>query len=237
MKQSQQRQVNALRGANSFLVTHATTLGALATTEGGKQLVAAVTALAELDNAQRSADLFIAGHVHDERNLSTALRAEHMVPIATFARTRMRGTAGFGALTVVATKFNGLRLVREARAMATAAALHKDAFVAGGFPVDTVDQLGAAAGALASAIEERGRIKAGRTGATKGIAEQIRSGQEAVQMLHAVIRRQFANDPHFLTEWNAVHRVSAKVGAVRGGFTVAPLTPAAPVSAPGAVAA
>ena len=229
MKQEQQRQVNALRGANSFLATHATELGTLATTEGGKQLAAAVTALADLDNAQRSADLFITGHVHDERNLSTTLRREHMVPIATFARTRLRGTAGFAALTVVATKFDGLRLVREARAMATAAAPHADAFVAGGFPADTVAQLGAAAMALESAVEERGRIKAGRKGTTKGIAEELRSGREAVKMLHAVIRRQFANNPHFLTEWNAVHRVSAKVGAVRGGSTVVPITPITPV--------
>ena len=229
MRQEQQRQLNALRGANSFLVTHATALGALATSEGGIQLTAAITALAELDNAQRSADLFIAGHVGDERNLSTVLRAEHMIPIAGFARTRLRGTAGFAALTVLATKFNGLRLVREARAMATAAAPHADAFVRGGFPADTVQQLAAAATALESAIEERGRIKAGRTGATKGIAEKLRAGREGVQMLHSVIRKQFANDPHFLAEWKAVHRVSAKVGAVRGGSTVVPITPVAPV--------
>jgi hypothetical protein len=157
----------------------------------------------------------MAGQQSRERALTNELRTQHMKPIATFARARLRGAPDIAAITRAAPRLEGPRLVRAARAMATAAAPHTTALVSAGFPADTIAQLGTSADALQSALLDRANTKVGRVGATKGIEQQVLVGREALAMLHAVISRQFATDPTFLAAWNAARRVNAKPGAVR----------------------
>jgi hypothetical protein len=77
-----------------------------------------------------------------------------------------------------------------------------------------------------------------RVGATRGIEEQLRTGREAVAMLHAVLSNQHGDDPTFLAAWRSARRVVAKPGAVRLPASVIALVPTpAPVAvAPVAVA-
>ena len=79
-------------------------------------------------------------------------------------------------------------------------------------------------------VVERANTKVGRVFATRGIEEQLRSGREAVSMLHAVLGRQFAGDHSFLAAWRAARRVVSKPGAVR-----VPVDSAAPVRIPDGV--
>jgi hypothetical protein len=226
MRQHQQRRLDAFRRAQDFMDANASRLGALATSEGRRQLDAAVTALGDLGTEQGSADRRMAGQSSRERALTNELRNQHMQPIATFARARLRGVPDIAALTRSAPRLKGAHLVRSARAMATAAAPHTTALVSAGFPADTLAQLGTSADALQSALLDRANTKVGRVGATKGIEQQVIAGREALAMLHAVISRQFANDPTFLAAWNAARRVNHKPGAVRSGSAV-PAVPAA----------
>lgn len=232
MKQHQQRELDSLRRVQDFLSSNADALHPLADTEGSKQLDSAVARLAALGNDQGSADLHMAGQISREKSLVTDLKTRHIQPIATFARARLRGVPDFATLTRSLAGLNSRALVRAARAMATAAAPHADALTRGGFPADTIAQLASAADAVQNALVERANTKVGRVGATRGIEEQLRSGREAVAMLHAVIGKQFGGDPTFLAAWRAARRVVAKPGAVRllAGFTT-PVGVTAPAAA------
>jgi hypothetical protein len=245
MKQHQQRELDSLRRVQDFLTTNAEAIKPLADTEGRRQLDGAVAQLAVFGDEQGGSDLQMAGQINRERSLTADLKARHMQPIATFARARLRGVPDFAALTRSASGVTGRQLVRAARAMATAGAPHAEALTRGGFPADTIAQLAAAADAVQNALVERANTKVTRVGATKGIQEQLRTGREAVAMLHAVISKQFAGDPTFLAGWRAARRVTSKPGAVRlpagvvGSATAGAATPTrsgdtAPVALPAA---
>ncbi len=244
MKHHQQRQADALRRVQDFLEANAEAVTPLGDTEGRKQLDVAITRLGVLGNDQGSADLQMAGQISREKSLTTDLITRHMKPIAVFARARLRGVPDFAALTRPLGDLRGNPLVRAARAMATAAAPHTDALVRGGFPADTLTQLAVAADSVNAVVVERANTKVGRVFATRGIQEQLRSGREAVSMLHAVLGRQHAGDHTFLAAWRAASRVVSKPGAVRvradsaaavkipDGVTTPASTSAIPVTTP-----
>ena len=224
MKANQQYRIDALHRSKNFLDSNVGTVVGLADSEGMKQLDASLVALAAFANQQASARRFITGRTSRERALTVNLVEQHMRPIAIFARARLRSVPDVAALVKHARIITGAAIVREARSMATAAAPHVATLVAGGFPADTVTQLGAAADALETALTDRANAKVGRVSATKGIAEEIKDGREAVAMLHAVVSRQLVSNPTLLAGWNNARRVITKPGFARG----TPITPVAP---------
>ena len=226
MNQHQQRRFDALLRVQQFLDTNASDVGTLAASAGRKELDAAVSALTDCADIQGSANLTMAGQINHERFLEVAVRNEHMKPIATFARARLRGVPEIAALSKRLDDLHGARLVRAARSMASAAEPHADAFTAAGLPSDTVGPLGAAADALQAALTARASSKVGRIAATKAVSEQVRIGCDAVSILHAIVSKQFAGDPIFLAGWDAARRIGAKKGALRGaGASVGDVTP------------
>lgn len=237
MKKNQEYRSDALNRTRDFIGVNADVVGALADSEGMKQLDGSIVALAGFSNQQAAADRFIAGRVSRERALTADLIEQHMRPIATFARARLRGVPDFAALVKRAPKGAGAAIVREARGMATAAAPHVPVLVAGGFPADVLTQLGAAADALEAALVDRANAKVGRITATKGIAERLQAGREAVAMLHAVVSRQLASNPTLLAGWNGARRVTSKPGVARGGIVSTSAASIAPATEPVAAAA
>ena len=237
MKKNQEYRSAALNRSRDFIGVNAEVVGALADSEGMKQLDGSIVALAGFSNQQAAADRFIAGRVSRERALTADLVEQHMRPIATFARARLRGVPDLAALVKRAPKGAGAAIVREARGMVTAAAPHVALLVAGGFPADVLTQLGAAADALEVALVDRANAKVGRMTATKGIAEQLQAGQEAVAMLHAIVSRQLASNPTLLAGWNGARRVTSKPGVARGGIVATSAPSIAPTSPPVAAAA
>jgi hypothetical protein len=216
MQQVQQRSLDALRRVQDFLDTHADQVGALKDSAGRKQLDDAVTLVASHTDDQSAASLAMTGQISQQRALETGLRAQHMQPIATFARAKLRGVPDFAALTKSGAGLLPKQLVHAARAMATAAAPHADVLTAAGFPADTIAQLGAAATALETAMTDRANTNVRRVGATRGLREELLRGREAVSMLNAVVSKQFAGDKTFLAAWRAAHRITAKPGSGRG---------------------
>ena len=230
MRTHQQYRVDALNRSKNFLDSNVGAVAGLADSAGMKQLDASLVAIAAFSNQQASVNRFMNGRAARERALTTNLVDQHMRPITTFARARLRGVPDFAALVKHTKKVTGAGIVREARGMATAAAPHIAALIAGGFPADAVTQLSAAADALEQALTDRASAKVGRVTATKGIAEEIKDGREAVAMLHAVVSRQLANNPTLLAGWNSARRVTSKPGVARGGSVTTPATHVAPVA-------
>lgn len=216
MRTTNQYALNAFRRVQAFLDENAGQVGALADSEGRELLNASVAQLEAHAMDQSGSVLGIDGHSNVQRSLERDLRKEHMQPIADFARAKLRGVPDFAALTRSSVRLKGHTLVRAARAMATAAAPHADAFTRNAFPADTIAQLGAAADTMEATIDGRANLKVRRAGATKGISEQTKQAHEAVKMLSAVIDRQFAKDSTFLAAWRSAKRVVAKPGVARG---------------------
>src|SRR5665213_3480387 len=201
MQQQQQRILDSLRRVQDFLDAHTDTVGALGTSEGRKQLDAAVSALATHTDGQGSLTLQMSGQTSQQTALATALRKSHMAPVAKFARAKLRSAPDFAALTKSGLHLQPRALIRVARAMATAAAPYADAFTTGGFPPDTITQLGAAASALETAMVDRQNANVSRVLATKGIQQELNKGREAVAMLNAVVSKQLVDNPTVLAAW------------------------------------
>jgi hypothetical protein len=236
MNQLQQRRLDALLRVQAFLDANATTVGAIGTSAARKELDDAVSALTDHSTAQGSLTRNIAGQKNIKRTLEISIRNEHMKPIATFARARLRGTPNYASLTRRVDRYEGNKLIHSARAMATAAAPYADSFSASGLPADTVEQLATAADELQNTITARASNRVARVSATRAVEEHLVAGKEAVSILHAIITKQFARDPVFLAAWDAARRVGLKLGPVRSiaddaaPVTAPPATNAAPAS-------
>jgi hypothetical protein len=215
MNHYEQHQVDSLRRVQDFVKVHAAALGSAVSADVKQQLDDAIAQIDAFDNSQGSARLQMDGLISRRRALALALRQQHMVPIAMFARARLRGVPDFAALTSSGIKLQPGRLVAAARAMATAATPHLDELVSAGFPADTITQLESAADAMSAAMAERASTHVRGVGATKGIQEQIRRGREAVKVLSAVIGKQVAGDAVVLSGWRAASRITSKSGTAR----------------------
>jgi hypothetical protein len=218
MQLQQQHEQESLQRAGSFLDTHADVVGALEGSEARQQLDDSLAKLDAHTLAQRTANLEASGQKERQRQLTSVLKAEHMQPIAKFARARLDGVPDVAALTRPLSHVEGNKLVSAARAMATAALPHADVLTKGGFPPDVVQQLGAAADALSAAIADRADTKVRRVVATAGIKQEASRGREAVRMLDAVVTKPLASNAELQAGWRTAKRVPA-----RSRGTIAPV--------------
>ena len=227
MNQTDQRKGDSLTRSENYLGTHAAALGVISTSAGQQQLAAANAAIAAFGHEQSAADRTIAGQGSTERALANDLKSQHMVPIASFARARLRGAPGFASLTRPFGRLEVPHLIRAARTMATEVSQHIDEFIAGGFPPYFVAELTGSANALEGARAAAASAKGKRVGSREGIARELKAGREAVKMLDAVITRHLATNPSLLAEWKQVQRVTLKRGPVRtrGGAVETGITP------------
>ena len=227
MQQSQQRRTGALKRSSAFIVTHADVLGGIQDSEGAKQLDDAIAQIDSLVDTQGASTLQLVALANRQKQLIVDLKDGHMGPIASFARARLQGTPDFAALTRPVSKIKRVSdVVAAARAMATAAAPHADALIAGGFPADVIAQLTAAATAVSDTVGERASVKVARVQATRGIEVQLGRGRDAVTMLNGLVRRNFLRDKAFLAGWDVARRVVSKPGPARGSTEEAPAAPA-----------
>lgn len=232
MRANDQYYLSSFKRVQAFLNENAAQMGAIKASKGGKQLDEVVGQLEKHGIAQSSARLEIGGHANLQQSLEMALKKEHLLPIASFARANLRGVPDYATLTRSVIKLRGPALVRAARAVAVAAQPYVAALEEGGFPADTLTALSAAAGKVEETIEARASLKVRRAGSTSGISEETKRGVEAVRSLSAVVERQFAKDKAFLAAWRSAKRVVAKPGVPRGaGISLEPA--AAPVAAEG----
>ena len=242
MQRQSQYRLDSLHRVQAFLDTHVDVLGALNKTEARKQLDDAASAATVHENDRGSADRALAGAGEEVKRLAASLIADHMVPVAKFARANLRGVPNFKALTHAPANRRGPSLVGAANAMATAAAPYADRLAKAQFPAESIKQLSDAAGALKAALDTREAAKSKRIVATAGVRNQLQLGREAVAKLDPIVHKLIAKQPELKAGWRSARRMtlmpqSGAAAAVPAGTTTTPATPApvtttAPATAP-----
>jgi len=159
MRQEQECQLDSILRVQDFVRTNAELLRGLQGSVALKQLDDSVAAILDRGNTQGTTQRSLAGQISRQRALEKQLVRSHMVPIAKFARAKLRGAPDFAALTSRGDNLVGAKLLRSARSMVTAAAPYADALVSGGFPTDTIAQFNTAIDALADSIAHRGHLR------------------------------------------------------------------------------
>src|SRR3954466_16213058 len=128
MKSLQQRRFDVLLRVQAFLDANASTVGPIGTSGARKELDDAIGAVTGHTTVQGTAERTMAGQKSHERALEISIRNEHVRPIATFARARLRGSPNIAALSRTVDNLGGAKLVHAARSMATAAAPYAATF-------------------------------------------------------------------------------------------------------------
>lgn len=228
MQRKQQHTLDSLHRVQAFLDGHADVTGSLKQTEARKQLDEAVDAASAHQNDQGTAERVLAGSGESVRQLMGSLKADHMTPVAKFARANLRGVPNFKALAHVPTNLQGASLVGAARAMATAAVPYADTLAKAQFPEESVTELAAAADALKAALDGRMAAKSQRIVATAGVRHELGLGREAVAMLDPIVTKRLARYPELLAGWRSAKRMTAMPQSA----VVAPAPAASPVAAP-----
>jgi hypothetical protein len=232
MRIQQRRSGEASQRSARYIHANAAILGPLDTSPAGQQLTDANAQVASLAAQQDAYVRDLSGHKASDRQLAIVVSNEHMLPLAKFARANLRGVPGYGALTRSGSNLRGSALVAAAMGMATAAESFVPQLVEAQFPADTVDQLVAAANALAAARADRAAARGARVRVTADLNVQLKRAREAVAMLDSIVTRKLAAQPALLAEWRSAKRITAPPS-----FTAAaPVLSVLPSPAAGAVA-
>jgi hypothetical protein len=221
MRSTQQKGYEALTRVRGLFESHPEVFGMLAATPGARQVSNAVERIAAVVAEQAAAALDARAAASRVRAVSTELQESHMAPMATFARSSLRGAPDFAALTKSGSGMQKRAMAHAARAMATAAAPHAAVFADAGFPSNSLAALAAEADALDAALDARQDAEVRRAKATAAIDTTLKSGGDGVRMLDPVIRKLFGKDKAVLAQWRAARRVQ-KSSSPRIGGAVAP---------------
>ena len=212
MKGREQSTFQSLRRVRHHLDDNAELLGYLNQTPARITLDDVVVRLEDHTVEQSTMRLQVLGDTNRQRQLARELRAQHMRPVATFARANIRNVPELVALTTTGRKLGGYALATAAEAMAEAAKPYEQQFLDAKFPADFLAALVALAGAVRASFDARSKKIGQRSGATKGIAAELARGRTAVATLDAVVTKQLAGDEARLAEWRSAKRVTNKGG-------------------------
>ena len=106
-----------------------------------------------------------------------------MEPIALIARKNLRTTPEFAALQMPKPTVRGDAFLASARAMADAAAVHTDTFIAHGMPAAFLDDFKTAITTLERSMTDREQNYDRRLSATAGLDAQEKQGRLALSVL------------------------------------------------------
>jgi hypothetical protein len=234
MSQYQDRTLDSLRRAPVFLDAHSDVLGGIVNCQSRQDVDAAIAAVTEHRTNQGTAARQATGQMNRQSVFAEELAHSHMMPIATFARGKLRGVPEFAELTKKINVEKPKQLVVDARTMANAASKYVDQFVSAGFASDTVDKLRASADALDQAIQQRIESHGRRKASSDSIDHVLQQGRDAVTVLDALITQHLKSDHPLLATWKSESRIQDKPGRVRTKPvvepTVTPVTPVTPIA-------
>ena len=229
-----------------FMDTNAEVLGPVNTSGYRHVLDDTVTALQDHAVNQSASQQIGQGETAKQRALRSALRQNHMRPIATIALAELRQVPEFVSLRNPAPNLTAHKLVAAAGAMAVAARSYQSTFINGGLPADFLDQLKAAADAVTQSLTDRGTSTTTQAAATAGLATMASRGRAAVRVLDSLIQPQLAGNAVLLTQWKSAKRFVGRTSPVPattfeaaaiGTNAVVPAVPApTPAPAPAAPA-
>ena len=151
----------------------------------------------EQDAAQRST----LAETQRQKARREVLWKDHMLPIAGLAREAFGSPGVEEALRMPKMSADNDRVVAAARGMADAAEKHAELFTREALADDFVEQLRAAAQALADSLVARVESVRRRVRATAGVKAQVARGRRAVRKVSVVLRPRLTKDPQLAAAW------------------------------------
>ena len=210
MQSSHQSVLNTLVRVQRFLDSHDSLLGSVNQSGYRGVLDEAAAALSEHAAVQTTSKRTSASEAAKERVLRSALKLNHMRPIATVAAAQLSHAPQFVALKMPPTNATSRALIAWASSMSTAASAYTSIFVAAGLPADFDAELLAASNALAETIGNRHLNRTQLTGATAGLDEQSTRGRQAVKVLNSLVEPKLRGSLSLLTAWNTAKRFTGR---------------------------
>ncbi len=212
MQHKQKQVIEAYRRAQGFLDAHS--IGDGGSYGVAKQTLDEVVArLQALGTTQLEADRLSRNETMRRRALTKELWAEHLRPIARIARATLKGADGIRvAVALPRRRFSTTHLLADAVAVRNNVAPHKAAFVAHSLRGDFLERLDAAIAALAGSATTGAESYTVKVGASQGIAQEIRRGRDAVEILDTLVQMRFARNAELLARWRSAVRVRRMPG-------------------------
>ena len=223
-----------LRQGQQFLDARADVVGPANESEARTALDTAVkrfdTAVVEQGTHAREGH----GQVSLRAQLEQRVRRKFMKPLSKLARSRLRATANFAALTPTGNALTSERLAASARSMITAARPYAAELAAAKFPVDFLDQFAEAVDAISTSLAERAARSKDRSGATKEIQAALQQGRTALAELDALVSHLILGNARLEEEWRVATRITKSTGTRSRATTAAPNVPTESAPANGA---
>jgi hypothetical protein len=240
----------ALKRVQLFLDDNAAVLAAIVDlTAARKRLDAVVASFTDHAYNQDAGSRGAKGETAKQRQLRLTLRAQQMDPIALIARKNLRTTPEFAALQMPKPTVSGEAFIASAKAMADAAAIHKDTFIEHGLPSTFLEDFKVAITKLDSSISNREQNYNRRLSATKGLDEKEKHGRLVLSVLDSLLEPALADNEPLLRGWEGARLIrrrpgptaaapaaSNPTGAGASPATPAPATPITPTTPPVAAA-
>jgi hypothetical protein len=240
----------ALKRVQLFLDDNAAVLAAIVDlTAARKRLDAVVASFTDHAYNQDAGSRGAKGETAKQRQLRLTLRAQQMDPIALIARKNLRTTPEFAALQMPKPTVSGEAFIASAKAMADAAAIHKDTFIEHGLPSTFLEDFKVAITKLDSSISNREQNYNRRLSATKGLDEKEKQGRLVLSVLDSLLEPALADNEPLLRGWEGARLIrrrpgptaaapaaSNPTGAGASPATPAPATPITPTTPPVAAA-
>ena len=236
--------LSALKRVQLFLDEYAAVLAAIVDlTAARKRLDAVVASFTDHAYNQDAGSRGAKGETAKQRQLRLKLRGQQMEPIALIARKSLRTTPEFAALQMPKPTVSGEAFIASAKAMADAAAIHKDTFIEHGLPSTFLDDFKAAITKLDSSISDREQNYNRRLSATKGLDEKEKQGRLVLSVLDSLLEPALADNESLLRGWEGARLIrrrtgptaaapaaSNPTGAGASPATPAPVTPTTPTT-------
>jgi hypothetical protein len=215
----QERIYNTGRRIQAFLVVNDAVLGNINKSGTRSDLDTILAALGQLGGQQVAGRVNAIGETAKQRTLRLALRLNHMQPIASVARAKLRTVPNFQAMTMPNPNIRIVSLLAHAHGMAEAAQPYAQVFIDAGLPEDFIAKLSAAADAVKTSIDTRAAARGQRSSATGTLTQLESRARLTFKALNDfVVPILSANLAYsgLLTEWRKARRVDSRGGSVVG---------------------
>ena len=231
MKGRQKQVVQAFQRVQDLLTVHPPPTTAAYTVQ--KQVLDdAIAKLTEHGTDQGAARRLSKAATKRQEALRAKLREQHLAPIAKIARAMLRDVSGIDvALTMPSWNLKTHNLVAAALAFRKVAEQYEAVFIESGRPQDFLAQLDAAIAALGQSGLGQSRNLGTHVGAREGIDQQLKRGRQAVELIDAMMRSAYGDQPVVLGMWRVARRIRGIAGGVGGAPEIVPTAEARPTAA------
>jgi hypothetical protein len=215
----QERIYNTGRRIQAFLIANDALLGTINKSGMRADLDAIVDALGNSGGQQAAGRVNAIGETARQRALRLALRLNHMQPIASVARAKLRTVPNFQAMTMPSPNTRIVSLLAHAHGMAEAAQPYAQVFIDAGLSQDFISNLTAAADAVKTSIDTRAAARGQRSSATgtlKDLENRARLAFKALNDFVVPILSADVAHSGSLAEWKKARRVDSRGGPVVG---------------------